>query len=134
MKRTIVTIIATGVFCSGCALADGTFPECQRISPADAAALSVAQLKVRYCEAKEKRDQGIVEVVAAANTPYPALEDRMPGGTETGGQDESANRMTDISTKYASCGTAMGNIARISAKKGTRIETGGEPIDETMCN
>jgi len=28
----------------------------------------------------------------------------------------------------------MGNIARISAKKGMRIETGGEPIDETMCN
>jgi hypothetical protein len=133
MKRTIVTIIATGIFSSGCALADGTFPECQRILPADVTALSVAQLKVRYCEAKEKRDQGIVEVVAAVNTPYQAFED-MPRGTETRGQDESVNRMTDIRTKYASCGTAMGNIARISATRGTRIEIGGEPIDETMCN
>jgi hypothetical protein len=135
MKRTIAIVITTAIFASTSALADSIFSDCQSLSPADVAALSVAQLKVRYCEAREKRDQGSVEAVVAINTNPQAFVYTMLRGTGTSRQNESAKPMVEIAqAKYASCDAAMTDIANLSAEKGTKLEIDKRPIDDKMCN
>jgi hypothetical protein len=134
MKRRLAIIISTALFASGSALADSVFSDCQSLSLAEIAALSVAQLKVRYCEAKQKRDQGSVDAVVAFNSAPQPFVFTMPRGTGTNRQTESANTTVAIAQdRYASCDAAMSAIAKVSAEKAIKLEIDKRPIDDKMC-
>jgi hypothetical protein len=94
MRRTFVAIAIASILASNCALADAFFTECERLSPADAAVLSVSQLQVRYCEAKQKH------AIAVSS------------GGMSASVDKGANE----------CFAAMKNISKLIAEKGSKVD------------
>jgi hypothetical protein len=111
------------VLFASCAVADADIPaECERLSPADAVVLTVAQLQVRYCEAKDQKIRTSGKKVAATFDRIDSHDYLNKTNRENAEIDRQSEKSMDrIHDQYAACEAAMKNISKLIAEKGKKI-------------